>query len=130
MSYYLERIFSFVASIVLLQTLYFKFTAAPESVYIFTELQIEPFGRIGVGIVELFAALLLLFRKTSLFGAILGELVIIAALLLHIFILGIEIMDDNGKLFALAMVVFIACSISIYLQSEKLKIIVNKQKVR
>ena len=48
-TYYIERGTAIIAAIVLLQTLYFKFTAHPDSVYIFTTLGIEPYGRIGSG---------------------------------------------------------------------------------
>ena len=39
-----------VPAIILLQTLYFKFSAAPESVFIFEQLGLEPWGRIGLGV--------------------------------------------------------------------------------
>ena len=120
MKYYLERITSILAAIILLQTLYFKFTAAPESVYIFTELGVEPFGRIGTGIIELIISILLLMRRTSLVGAILGVGVIFGAILSHIFILGIVVMNDGGLLFGLALAVFVLLIMSIFIQKEKL----------
>ena len=88
-----ERISSIIAALILLQTLYFKFTAAPESVFIFTELGLEPYGRIGTGILELIIALLLVIKRTSLTGAILGLGVITGAIFSHIFVLGIEVQD-------------------------------------
>jgi len=116
----IERISSVVAALILLQTLYFKFTAAPESVYIFSELGMEPYGRIGSGILELIIALLLLFKKSSLIGAILGLGVIIGAIFSHIFVLGIEVQNDGGLLFGLALLVFILCLVIIFIQKEKL----------
>jgi len=116
----IERISSVVAALILLQTLYFKFTAAPESVYIFSELGIEPYGRIGSGILELIIALLLLFKKSSLIGAILGLGVITGAIFSHIFVLGIEVQNDGGLLFGLALLVFILCLVTIFLQKDKL----------
>ena len=116
----IERISSVIAAIILLQTLYFKFTAAPESVYIFSELGIEPYGRIGSGILELIIALLLLFKKSSLIGAILGLGVITGAIFSHIFVLGIEVQNDGGLLFGLALLVFILCLVTIFLQKDKL----------
>ena len=95
MKYYLERISALAASAILLQTLYFKFTAAPESVYIFTALGMEPWGRIGVGLLELCIGLLLIFRKTSGWGALLGLGVITGALFAHLFVLGIEVGHDG-----------------------------------
>ena len=114
------RISSIIAALVLLQTLYFKFTAAPESVYIFSELGLEPYGRIGAGILELIVAILLLIKRTSLLGAILGLGVIVGALFSHIFVLGIEVQDDGGLLFGLALLVFVLCLIVILIQKEKL----------
>lgn len=98
-----------VAAIILLQTLYFKFTGASESVYIFSTLGAEPWGRIGSGVAELVAAALLLWPSTVLWGALLSLGVISGALLSHLFLLGIEIQGDGGLLFFLALVVF-ACS--------------------
>ena len=91
-------IIKLVAVIILLQTLYFKFTAAPESVYIFSTLGIEPFGRIGSGIVELIASILILIPRTTLLGAVLGFATMLGAIFSHIFVLGIEIQISIAKL--------------------------------
>ena len=120
MSKYIERASSIIAAIILLQTLFFKFTAAPESVYIFSQLGMEPYGRIGLGVVELIVAALLLFKRTSLIGAIAGLGVIIGAVFSHLFVLGIEVQGDGGKLFALALLVLIMCIITIILQRNKI----------
>ena len=119
MNYYIERVSSIVAAAILLQTLYFKFSAAPESVYIFSQLHLEPYGRIGVGMLELFVSLLLLFRRTSVWGSLLGLGVILGAILSHVFVLGIEVRDDGGLLFVLALTVFVLCLVSLILQKEK-----------
>jgi len=116
----IERISSVVAALILLQTLYFKFTAAPESVYIFSELGMEPYGRIGTGILELIIVILLLVKKSSLIGAILGLGVITGAIFSHIFVLGIEVQHDGGLLFGLALLVFILCLVTIIMQKDKL----------
>lgn len=128
MKLYIERGASLIAAIVLLQTLYFKFTGAPESVYIFEQLGAEPYGRIGAGILELLIGGLLLFRGSSLIGAILGLGVISGAILSHIFVLGIEVQHDGGLLFGLALLVFVLCLITIILQKDKLYRFVNRQK--
>ena len=96
-------------AIIMLQTLYFKFTAAPESVYIFSTLGMEPAGRIGIGCFELLASSLLLIPRTSPLGALLGVGLMAGAILSHLTKLGIEVMDDGGYLFFLAIVVFICC---------------------
>lgn len=106
----LTRTLQIVASAILLQTLYFKFSAAEESVYIFSTLGIEPYGRIGSGIAELIAAILILMPRTTLLGALIGCGVMIGAIFSHIFILGIEVKNDGGALFILAIITFLCCS--------------------
>lgn len=93
---------------ILLQTLFFKFTGAAESVYIFTTLGAEPWGRIGSGVVELVASVLLLIPATAGLGAGLALAVISGAIMSHLTILGIEVLGDGGLLFGLAVVVFLA----------------------
>ena len=95
-----------VVAAILLQTLYFKFTAAPESVYIFQTLGMEPWGRIGSGIAELIAAVLILIPRTAGTGAVLALGVISGAIVSHLTKLGIEVQGDGGTLFYLALVVF------------------------
>ena len=120
MKYYIERISSVATAVILLQTLFFKFTAAPESVYIFSELGVEPYGRIGTGVLELIAAGLLLVKRTSLIGGILGLGIISGAILSHLFVLGIEVQHDGNLLFGMAVLVFILLAINVILQKEKL----------
>jgi hypothetical protein len=105
----LTRIAAIIAAIILLQTLYFKFTAQPESIYIFTKLGLEPYGRIGSGIFELITGILLLLPKTRIYGSVLGLGVISGALLSHLFVLGFEVQNDGGGLFYLALTVFSCC---------------------
>lgn len=112
-------IIKLVAVIILLQTLYFKFTAAPESVFIFSTLGIEPFGRIGSGIVELIASILILIPRTTLLGAVLGFATMLGAIFSHIFVLGIEIQNDGGTLFVLALITLLCCLILIFNQKDK-----------
>jgi hypothetical protein len=100
---------AYVAAIILLQTLYFKFTAQPESVYIFSTLGIEPVGRVGSGIAELVAGILLLIPKTRILGSFMALWVISGAILSHLLFLGIEVQGDGGTLFLLAVTVFVAC---------------------
>jgi UPF0716 family protein affecting phage T7 exclusion len=100
---------TYVAAIILLQTLYFKFTAQPESVYIFSKLGAEPYGRIGSGILELIAGVLLIIPKTRIWGSFLGLGIISGAIFSHLFILGITVQNDGGSLFGLAVAVFVCC---------------------
>jgi len=103
-----------IAAVILLQTLFFKFTAAKESVYIFSTLGMEPWGRIGSGVAELIASVLLLLPQTVVLGAILSLGVISGAIFFHLTRLGITLplVDDHGELFSLAVVVF-ACSLAV-----------------
>jgi len=113
-------IIKLVAVVILIQTLYFKFTGAEESVYIFTTLGIEPFGRIGSGIVELVASILILIPRTTLLGALLGLGTMAGAIFSHLFILGIEIKNDGGTLFILAIITFLCCLVLIFNQKDKI----------
>ena len=105
--YWIARL---VAAVILLQTLFFKFTASEESVYIFTSVGMEPWGRIGVGIMELIAGILLVVPATAWIGAIVALGLMLGAIGMHLTILGIEVKGDGGYLFALAVVVAL-CSI-------------------
>ncbi len=104
-----------VPAVILLQTLFFKFTAAPESVYIFSTLGIEPYGRIGSGVFELISAILILWPRHTWLGALLGLGTMMGALFSHIFILGIEVQNDGGWLFFLAVVTSICCVLLLFI---------------
>src|SRR5271167_5071223 len=95
----LSWVLRITAAVILLQTLFFKFTAAPESVYIFTRVGMEPWGRIGSGVVELIAAILLLTPRFTWAGSILAIGMMGGAILSHLTILGIEVKGDKGLLF-------------------------------
>jgi len=108
------------AVIILVQTLFFKFTGAEESVYIFQTLGVEPFGRIGSGIVELIASFLILVPRTTLLGALLALGTMAGAIFSHIFVLGIVVKDDGGTLFTLAIITTICCLILVYNQKNRI----------
>ncbi len=107
-----------VAALILLQTLYFKFTANPESVTLFTKLGVEPWGRIGTGVIELIASILLLYSYTVFIGAVLAAGLMAGAILSHILVIGIESSGDGGQLFMLAITVFV-CSLFILVLYKK-----------
>jgi hypothetical protein len=96
-----------LVAVILLQTLYYKFTGAEESVYIFTKVGAEPWGRIGTGVLELIAAVMLLTPALVPYGAILTTGLMAGAILSHLTILGIEVKGDGGLLFGLALTCFI-----------------------
>ena len=108
------------AAIILLQTLYFKFSAAPESVYIFSTIGMEPVGRIGTGIGELIASVLLLLPATTWLGALFPAGLMSGALYFHLTKLGLIVMDDKGQLFIYAIVVFICSIILLYLNRNRI----------
>jgi len=121
----LNFILKLVVAVILIQTLYFKFTGAPESKYIFETVGMEPWGRIGTGIVELFAAVLILIPFTSWLGALLALGVVSGAIFFHLTKLGIVVMDDGGLLFALACIVFLFSLVILWLERRHIPI-VNK----
>jgi len=96
-----------IVAIILIQTLRFKFSAHPDSVYIFTKIGLEPYGRIGIGILELIAGILILIPKTVWMGAALTTGIIGGAIFMHLTKLGIEINGDKGLLFYTAILMFI-----------------------
>ena len=104
----LSWVLQLIAAVILAQTLYFKLTAAPESVYIFSTLGMEPWGRIGTALVELVAVFLLLVPRTAVLGAILALGVMGGAIASHLTKLGIEVQGDGGLLFGLAIAVMTA----------------------
>lgn len=125
-----ERLVAYIAAIILLQTLYFKFTAHPDSVYIFSRMGVEPWGRILLGVLELVTAILLVYPKSAVYGGILGMGIISGALVSHIFILGIVVQNDHGKLFGLAVAVFACCIIVLLIRRQELAALVSRLRKR
>ena len=115
--YWIARL---MAAIIMMQTLYFKFTASEESVFIFTTVGMEPWGRIGVGVLELIASILILIPATVWAGAILAFGLMIGALGIHLFLLGIEVKGDGGQLFIYALVVAICAAYSYWKSKAEL----------
>jgi len=116
-----------VVAIILLQTLYFKFTGAAESKFIFESVGMEPWGRIGSGFVELVAAILILIPRTTWLGAFLALGTVTGAIFFHFTKLGIVILDDGGLLFILACTVFLFSSIILWNEKDRIPLI-NRQK--
>ena len=117
-----------IAALIMLQTLYFKFTANPESVEIFSMIGMEPWGRIGVGILELVAAVLLIINATVWLGALLSAGLMAGAMGMHFTLLGIEVQEDGGYLFFLSVVVM-ACSLwLIVLNLARIRLVIGLRK--
>jgi len=119
----LSWVLRITAAIILLQTLFFKFTAAPESVYIFTRVGAEPWGRIGSGVVELIAAILIMTPRFTWLGSLLAMGVMAGAILSHLTLLGIEVQGDKGLLFALALIVFVCSTANLLLHRSEIPVI-------
>jgi len=120
---YLLRI---LPALIMLQTLFFKFSASEESVYIFSTIGMEPAGRIGTGIGELIASVLILIPATSWLGAAIAAGLMSGAIYFHLTKLGIEVMNDNGQLFTYAIVVLVCSLIILVNNRKKIKSIIFK----
>lgn len=103
-------VFRILAALIMLQTLYFKFSAHPQSVHLFTILGMEPWGRIGTGVLELIASILILYPRTTGYGALLGLGLMSGAIFFHLTKLGIKFDGDYG-LFTYAVLAFISCAV-------------------
>lgn len=115
----LSWLFRIAAAIILLQTLYFKFTAHPESVELFTKLGVEPWGRVGTGVIELITGVLLLIPATAFVGGFLGMGLMAGAILSHLLVIGIESKGDGGQLFTLAIIVLVLSLLIQFLHKEQ-----------
>jgi putative oxidoreductase len=112
-----------VAAGILAQTLFFKFTGAEESIYIFSRVGLEPWGRYGSGIAELIATILLVTPRFAWAGALLALGVISGALVSHLTVLGIVVKDDGGLLFGLAITVFVASAVTAFLHRRLIPVV-------
>lgn len=120
---HLPLVLRIVTAFILIQTLRYKFTGHPDSVYIFSTIGMEPYGRIGIGILELIAAILLILPRTIWIGALLTLGVIGGAILTHLTILGIEVRNDGGTLFGMALLTFIFSGIILVIYRSQIPII-------
>jgi len=115
--YWIARV---IAALIMFQTLYFKFTGAAESVYIFTKVGMEPWGRIGVGGLELVASILIFINRTAWLGALLALGLMGGAIMMHLTILGISVMGDGGQLFFYAVIVSLCSAFILFQNKEKI----------
>jgi uncharacterized membrane protein YphA (DoxX/SURF4 family) len=116
-----------VAAIIMVQTLYFKFTASPESVYIFSTVGMEPWGRIAVGILELTASVLILMSATAWLGAGLALGLMLSAIVMHFTLLGIQVQGDGGQLFIYAVIVALCSVFVLWQNKEKVLGLIRRQ---
>ena len=112
-----------IIAILLLQTLYFKFTAHPDSVYIFSKIGMEPYGRVGTGIMELIVSFLILLNRTQWLGALLALGLMFGAMFFHVTKLGIEVNNDGGLLFGMAVFIFVLSLVVLWINRTNIPII-------
>ena len=105
-------ILALIAAGIMIETLFFKFTAAPESVFIFKKMGTEPWMRWVQGVWELLASIGLLLPRWRWAGAILTTGAMSAAILSHLTWLGYAVQGDHGLLFCMALVTF-TCGVSV-----------------
>lgn len=120
---HLHLLLRIIVAVILIQTLRFKFTAHPDSVYIFETVGLEPYGRIGIGVLELIAGILLLIPRTVWAGATLTLGLIGGAIMMHLTQLGIEVRDDGGVLFITAIVTFVLAAVILLIYKKDIPII-------
>jgi len=112
---------------VFVQSLFFKFTGAPESIHIFSTIGawlglpwFEPVGRYAVGLTELVASVLLLIPLLRPFGAALAVMVMTGAIFFHLVSpLGVVVADDGGLLFTLACGVWLSGAAILVLDRDR-----------
>ncbi|MEJ8840750.1 DoxX family protein [Lacibacter sp. H375] len=114
-----------LAAVIMLQTLFFKFSASEESVYIFSTIGMEPWGRIGTGVMELVAAILILIPRTTAFGALLAIGLMSGAIFFHLATLGIEVKGDGGLLFIYSLLVFISSAILLFVYQSQIRVLLS-----
>ena len=127
-TFYAERGLAIAAALILVETLFYKFSAHPNSVALFTKLGIEPWGRILSGCIELLASILLLFRKISFHGALISLGTMLGAVLSHLGVLGISFNQDGGALFYRALFVLIASGIILVLRKDDIQQFIREAK--
>lgn len=120
MKRYLSAVFRLVAVIILAQTLFFKFTGAEESKFIFSQLGVEPWGRYVAGMLELIAVVFFIFEDTSLLASVMSIVIMLGAIGAHMAVLGIEVQNDGGVLFGLAIAVLLSSVGYIWTQKEEI----------
>lgn len=120
MKKHIPLVLRIIVAIILIQTLRFKFSGHPDSVYIFEKVGLEPIGRIGIGILELIAGILILIPKTVWMGAVLALGILGGAIMMHLTQIGIEVGNDGGLLFFTAIITFILSGIILYMNRSEI----------
>jgi len=136
-------------SFVFIQSLFFKFSNAPATQHIFNTLDkwaTDSFGVSGlfvppgifngyvIGTVELIASALLLAglflgkRKLTFVGASAAFAVITGAVFFHLFTpLGVNVQDDGGTLFGMAVSVWVVSAILLWMHKDVASSLLKKE---
>ena len=120
-----------IAAAILAQTLFFKFTYAPETRLIFERLGGRP-AATAAGVMELVCAVLLLLPRMAIFGALLSLGVIAGAIGTHLFVIGIDVVDpatgrgDGGLLFGLAVAIAALSLVILALRRQEVAAMVRR----
>ncbi|MFK5957053.1 MAG: DoxX family protein [Planctomycetota bacterium] len=112
-----------IVAVILGQTLFFKLSGAEEAVAIFSKLGVEPYGRIGLGVLELFNVVLILLPRSAAFGGTMTVGLMLGAVGSHLGPLGINVNGDGGQLFAMAVVALLAGATVAWLRREQLPVV-------
>jgi len=115
----IEMLLRIVTAIILIQTLHFKFSGHPQAVHIFSTIGMEPWGRYGIGTIELITGILFFLPNYWKIASIITAGLMVGAIGFHLFTpLGIEVVvdgvSDNGQLFAMAIAALVLSVILIY----------------
>lgn len=110
-----------IAIVIMGQSLYFKFTAHPESVAIFSDINMEPNGRILIGVIELIACLLMLRPASAHYGALLGACTMGGAIVGHFTQIGWH--GERGQLGLMAVLVLVCCVVVLYIRRRSLPLL-------
>lgn len=115
----IPSILQLVPALIILQTVYYKWSASAPSVALFSSMGVEPWGRIATGLIELIVVVLLLLPSTKLIGAVVAGILMLGAITTHLFFLGISYNNDGGLLFALAILALLCCLRMVYYPLKK-----------
>ena len=114
-------ILQLIVVVILGQTLFFKFTDAPETVELFGQLGMGPFGYKLIGLLELIACILLLIPGSVATGALLGWGVMTGAIIAHVTEIGFE--GEYGVLGSMAIAAWLLCIGIMYLNRTSIPVL-------
>jgi len=107
-----------VSAVILLFAGVTKFLATEGNVFIFTELDMEPTGRIIIGLIETAAALMLMTKNYAAMGALFGLGTMCGAVIAHVSILGFNVQGDQG-LHIVALSTVVLCTGTVLIARRK-----------